>query len=277
MRSIPLMVGFVLAGLLPASKTFGVPAEDLKQSYQTIVDRNPFNLKPPTPPPTNNIVEKKTEEKPKNDIFLTGIVTVGYPRIPKRAYLMTKEQNKKEPAYYSLSEGQGRDGIEVLAIDENAKTVRIRWDKGETLLSFQTHGITNAPPPAAPGAQPGMGRPGMPAGPGSPPPLTPGGPAATHAGANPATPNNPYAASQPANTGINPDISLGISGRQIPTRPVRVRGGDGGLPAMGGVPNAPAPQVPEVDPAQQYLNLRLQEEIAKREGRVAPPTPPMLQ
>src|ERR1043166_7471721 len=133
MRPTVMLGFFAGAGLLAGGSAFAVPSPDLKQNYSTIVERNPFGLRPPPPPP-QPAQTNKVAEVPKTDIFLTGIVTVGYPRIPKRAYMMLKEQNKKDPIYYSLSEGQKRDDIEVLAIDEAAKTVKIRWDKGETLL-----------------------------------------------------------------------------------------------------------------------------------------------
>jgi hypothetical protein len=284
MRYIPVMRSWILIGLcalaaLPGGReASAITPGDLKQTYLPIIDRNPFGLKPPAPPPTNNAAAK-TPEVPKTDIWLTGIVSVGYPKIAKRAYMKTQEGGKKDPVFYSLSEGQARDGIEVLAIDEVARTVKIKWEKGETLLSFQTHGITNVPPPVA---APQPGRPGAP---GVPPPLTPGmpDPNAHHVtapgGFQPPANNAAYNGSQPGamDAGMN---------RQIPTRPVRVRGGDLSAPqVVGGAPGGAmgnpalpggAPEAAVPDPAEAYLRLRVQEEVAKRENRFAPPTPPLL-
>src|SRR5262245_25439900 len=102
-----LKTGVLLFLLCPGSKVLAIPATELKATYQPIVDRNPFGLRPPAPAPTNNPAAQQ-KEKPKTEIFLTGITSgitsVGYPRIPKQVYLMTKEQNKKEPTYYAFTE-----------------------------------------------------------------------------------------------------------------------------------------------------------------------------
>jgi hypothetical protein len=269
----------VLAALTFVKGAFAIPNTELHETYQPIIERNSFGLKPPqvvTPPVTN----KPPENKNKVEIFLTGYTSIGYPKIPKRAYLMVKEQNKKEPAYYSLSEGQGRDGIEVLpgGIDELSKTVKIKWEEGVTLLSFATHGITNATPAVVAGNMPG--RMGMPGQPGLPPPLTPGipDPNAHHPGMNaqPGYGNQPnqFGEGGSPNTFNNPAATA----RQIPTRSVRVAPPLGGIPpvdtSLGGGGINPAPQAP-IDPAQQYLQLRLQEESAKRQGIILPPTPPL--
>jgi hypothetical protein len=273
MRLLVLII--VLAALAPSKPTFAIANSDLKDSYQPIIERNSFGLKPPPPPPQLIPTNKPPDTKGKSEIFLTGFTSVGYPKIPKRAYIMIKEQNKKEPAYYSLSEGQGRDGVEVLSggIDEVAKTVKIKWEDQETLLSFATHGITNNSPPLAAVTLPGMqgGRPGV------PPPM----------GTDPNV-HHPGMNAQPGLTPSQPGEGYGggsysnpaATARQIPSRSVRVAPPAGGIPPIeggGGINSpggAPSQQAP-VDPAQQYLQLRLQEEAAKRQGIILPPTPPL--
>src|SRR5262245_2383570 len=133
MRSVYRIMVLLALGLI-AGKALAIPASELKDNYQPIIDRNPFGLKPPPPPPTN---APPPAAKPKVEIFLTGITSIGYPRLPKQAYLMTKEQSKKEPTYYALTEGIEKDGIRVLNIDDQAKKVRIQTtEEGEITLSF---------------------------------------------------------------------------------------------------------------------------------------------
>ena len=56
--------------LLGASSLQAVPAEQLKENYQSIIERNPFGLKPPpTPAP---MATNLPEVKPKVEIFLKG-------------------------------------------------------------------------------------------------------------------------------------------------------------------------------------------------------------
>ena len=112
--------------LLEGRSSHAVPLAELRDNYQPIIDRNPFGLHPPPPPPTNNPAANQ-EKKPKTELFLTGITSVGHPRIPKQAYLMMKEtekNNKSTTNFYALREGVEVDGIKVLSIDEVGRKVR---------------------------------------------------------------------------------------------------------------------------------------------------------
>ena len=261
----------VLTLLLVAGRNaLAIPASELKENYQPIIDRNPFGLKPPPPPPTNN-PSANVKEKPKLEYFLTGITSVGFPRIPKQVYLMTKEQNKSTN-YYALSEGIEKDGIKILSIDDAARKVRIHTtEEGEMILSFQTHGI-------APPASPGPGKPGIPGQPGQ---SIPGQPGAFPI-PQPGMPNQPQpinAAFQPA-TGANA-ANANASGatRQIPSRRVRsgvdnsmMNGGAGGpLPLPGGTPVQQGQT--EMDPAEQYVRMHLNRAAAEKQGIPMPPLP----
>lgn len=246
-----------------------IPATELKETYQPIVDRNPFGLKPPPPPQTNNPTAP-VKEKPKTEMFLTGITSIGYPRVPKKAYIMTKETaGKKEPTYYSLSEGVERDGIKVLSIDDAGKKVRVHTEEGEVVLSFQTHGV---PPPVAPAAAK-PGQPGVPGQPGAfpvpPPPGVTGQPQpVTHSGQPTAAFPNPA-----VNTTVTPGASSSV--RQIPSRRVRA-GLDAGSPAGGGAFPAAgggAAAQPEIDPAEQYIRMHLNKAAAEKQGMAMPPLP----
>lgn len=126
--------------------------------YKTIVERNPFGLKPPPPPAP---APQPATDQAKTDLKLTGITSFG----SVKAYFSATDSKSKTPEYFSLGVDEKKDGIEVLAIDDAAKSVRIRSAGVETLMTFATHGVAapTTPPPAAPapgvpGASPMTGR-----------------------------------------------------------------------------------------------------------------------
>jgi hypothetical protein len=273
-----LAAGLILAG----GSTEAVPAGQLKENYQSIIERNPFGLKPPPPPPTNNIAPP--EPKAKVEVFLTGITSIGYPKFPKQAFFYTREQGKKELTYYALTEGNGKDGIEVLSIDPEKRKVKVKMDNAETMLSFETHGVPVQTMPAA-------GRP-LPGVPGAPPLPVPGQPY-QQPGAMPVAQNaavnfnssgqpvygaNGQAIPQPINSTINQG-STGL--RQIPSR--RIRGGNQ-YNRNAQVPTGPggigeggpqAIQQPATDPAEEYVRAHLNQAARQREmpNIPAPPLP----
>ena len=268
MRSA-LQKAFLFASpVLLATAALAVPAGDLKEHYQPIIERNPFGLRPPVvaPPP---VTKPPEAPKPKVEIFLTGITTIGYPRVPKHVYLMTREQGNKEPSYLALPEQAEQNGIKILEVNEILQTVKIATDEGEMMLSFKDNGITNATPAAVAGA-PGA----IPTPPGTiPPPLNqagrPGRPSYNRDGRND---NNNAAVN-------NLSQNLPSSSRTIPSRQVRVRqrgevSQPGQFDAGGGQAGQDAPQAPP-DPAMQYLQMRAQEQYNKSQGIPTPPVPPI--
>ena len=52
------------------------------RSYQSIVDRNPFGLRPP---PTNNLPAAPTNQVAKSSVKLTGFTTIGERRASRRS------------------------------------------------------------------------------------------------------------------------------------------------------------------------------------------------
>lgn len=254
---VTLMLG--LATLL-AGPLHGIEAN---RSYQTIVDRNPFNLKPPPPPaapPTN-----EPPAKPPVEIMLTGYSTVTK---PKRAYLMSKEPNKKDP-YFSLAEGQAKDGVEVLEINERTKTVKIKNAGIEHELTFAKNGITNPPTMMPPGGMPGV-VPGQPN-----PAVMPGQPQAFF--------NHNNNTTQPVvNNGAPVNNNNAI--RSIPSRTLRTQPEPPPTMNMGvGVtPGITTPNVQQQAPAmsveEQYLLLKaneLQGQKAYQRGLAPGPPPPI--
>lgn len=237
--------------------------------YRTIVDRNPFGLRPPPPPPTNTTA---IAQPPKGDLKLTGVTTYG----TRKAFFMMSDP-KGKPEYYTLGIGEGKDGLEVLEIGEDAKSVRVRNSGIETLMTFASHGVS-AP---ATGPAPLPGSPGNPAGgPGVPRPTAP---------ANVTTAYNMQAI-----PGVPPATGGGTvaSVRTIPSRVPRTdvltgsTGMDPRMAARYGLTPSPTPTMPVITaPAspnpnnlsaeQQVLLLELQRTaIQKRDPRmVMPPTP----
>lgn len=213
--------------------------------YKTIVERNPFGLKPPPPPAP---APQPPAEQTKTDIKLTGITWFGSPK----AYFMATTSKDKATEYFSLGLDEKKDGIEVLAIEEGAKSVRIRNAGVETLMTFATHGVA---PPAGPTAPPPPGMPGVPV-PGMPPT---GG----------AMPN------MPVTSGI-PPMTSPLSGiRTIPARTPRTqmdqtmsaRYGVGGAP----ISNLPPLPAPENTPKPEEAVILM--EIQRMGNPTLPPTP----
>jgi hypothetical protein len=241
-------VAFAVMNDAPATR------EQVFQQYQAIVDRNPFGLKPPPPPPAPPEPQKPPE--PKVDIFLTGIVSVFG---PKRVFLKSTDPSNKDPnkkdTFYNLTEGQSKDGIEVLKIDARKREVKIRTGGDEKTLSFAANGIKppSAPPPAVgiPGAQPGM-------------------PTAMNPGFTPP----PQHFGQPGNNpnGNVPTYTSGAPIRNIPSRAVRSGEQPAGTYNYGTTPNVAqanpgptsTPGEPAISPEQQYLMIKANEQLGRK-------------
>lgn len=195
-------------------------AEVEANPYGSIVDRNPFGLKPPPPPapppaPTAQPV-------PMAKITLTGLLTTfGEPR----ALLEIVEEpgkgggTPKRPP--PIREGERHGAVEILSIDVVKSTVRLRNSGVETNITFEVAKSGPAPAVAGvPGAPPVLTYPvNVP-----PPSPLPGG----------APPSNPGSPNQPSPGGVTlmggstpspapPSVlgSFDASKRSIPGRPVR--------------------------------------------------------
>src|SRR5688500_17436595 len=127
-RSLRMLWPAALLTLGVTPSVLGIENAPLERNYRVIIDRNPFGLKPPPPPPTNVI---PVMDKPKDEILLTGITSIG----PARAYFMTKAPQGKNPEYYSLGVDEKRDGLEVINIDTQGKNVKVRNAGIETIMT----------------------------------------------------------------------------------------------------------------------------------------------
>jgi hypothetical protein len=148
----------LVVAALGVSTTVGANTADPGSNpYQSIVGKNVFRLKPPPPPPSEEPVKVPTPK-----ITLTGITTFG----KKRAMVKTPpppakpgEQPKGEQ-FFMLAEGERDGDMEMVAIDEVAGSVKVKYAGTEVALNFVDNGAkpTNVPAmpvPGQPGAQPG--------------------------------------------------------------------------------------------------------------------------
>src|SRR5688572_20883960 len=134
-------------------------AEAKPNPYGPIVDRNPFGLKPPPPPPVETNQEPAT---PPPNVKLTGISNL----FAKRALLeITEQQAPARPGQPPppggtvnrpiLAEGEAMHGVEVVAIDLEKNTVKIRNAGTESELTFEVPKPSGGgPAPGLPGAPP---------------------------------------------------------------------------------------------------------------------------
>lgn len=214
-KSLILLAGGIWLG----ADVQGALTEASSNPYQNIVGRNVFGLKDPAPPPVQTA---PTPPVTPSNIKITGISNTYK---VKKAHFMVSLPGKT-PEYCSLSEGEGKDSLEVLEIDTKAGSVKVRTAGVEKVMTFEADGLKNPtaamPPPGAPGV-PGMvpGMPGVPAlnlPPGVMPagmPNMPGGMPRMAPGASLTTPLSPQGG---ANSGI--DIN---SQFRLPSRAVRIQ------------------------------------------------------
>ena len=214
--------------------------------YQAIVDRNVFGLKPPAPPP-----DPEANKPPPPKIILTGVYKMG--DTARALMKVSVPPRPPEPAKeipLILSVGQGSEGVEVLAIDTVASTVKVNNSGTVMSLDFTNNGakLAGAPgaapklpgvgvPPApnpfappVPGGLPPTTRPVRPTGmPGAPVSPTSYNPSASSASAHPVT---TYTA-LPTGSSYNPSSGITVGGTPSGTLTV---------PGLGSAPSTPQVQ-----------------------------------
>lgn len=255
-------VGYAVAVFTLASQVAWANVDT--NPYATIVDRNPFGLKPPPPPPPPP--EQTAPPVPMAKVTMTGLLsTFGEPRVLLE---IIEEPGKgggtpKRPP--PMREGERLGPVEVLAIDVVKNTVRLRNSGVETNITFE---VAKAGPAA--------GGPGVPGAPAFTPPHL-GIPQPQASAPTVISPNNAN-----ANSGVtlfggaasNPTTTAGVPSalgstetgmRTIPSRPLRTEN-TGGLPPMtkeqadllmevnrlrGGPPSPPTSLTPYFQGAEQ--------------------------
>jgi hypothetical protein len=170
-RLIRVFAGLMLCTAASAQND----AESRANPYQSIVDRNLFALKPPPPPP-----EPESLKPPMPKFYLTGITTMlGRKRALMKAMPKAKPGVQPKEQSYFMAEGQ-RDGeLEVLKIDEVARTVKVDYAGTMVVLDFTNNAVKGSasplagfppvPPPRGgvptfgyPGSNPGFRQPAVP-------------------------------------------------------------------------------------------------------------------
>lgn len=126
------------AGALAATTGLGGP-------YDSIVDRNVFNLHPPAPPVDSKTLTPPT---PPPKLTLTGITTI----LGKKVTFLTMPASKpgQPPESLMLAEGQAQNEVEIKNIDEKAGVVKVLNHGDEQTLDFDHDGAKPSGPPPMP-------------------------------------------------------------------------------------------------------------------------------
>lgn len=228
--------------------------------YLSITERNPFGLKPPPPPASE---DPTPVAAPRANVKLTGIVTMFGP--PKALLEVIELEGGKpgQPVKSILTSGQRSGSVELLSIDVAKNQVRIRNGPVETNLSFE---IAKASTPAGPPGPGVMARPG---------PFTPSALPTAYA-SNPAGPGAPNAAGGPTIVGPNAAGASGVTvlgGTSSAATPVA-----GSKPTMTPLPNAGAPVAPSVaapNAAGSAWSVNGPRVLPTRRPRLDVPAPPV--
>lgn len=137
------MLVYLLSSLVLCARTNGAATDSSAGPYQGIVERNVFGLKAPPPP-----ADPEPVKPPPPKLILNGITTMG----GKRALLSTPPVPGKTPAearaqYYTLAEGQRDGDLEVLEVNERARTVKVSYGGTVETLDFKENGVKSASGP----------------------------------------------------------------------------------------------------------------------------------
>jgi hypothetical protein len=140
----------ILGGLVLGAAALSARADVQDNPAPPIVARNAFGLRPPGvqgsvagPPPAQAV-----------DVLLTGIVTLGNTR--KVLLEITEKGPGRKPVFPPpLTEGEARNGVEVVSIDPEKSRVVIRSGGKERILNLWC-GMSNPSPPKPPVVVPGQ-------------------------------------------------------------------------------------------------------------------------
>lgn len=133
MRESGKILNCVLATLALCMGVDAMAADSSPAQYQSITDRNLFDLKPAPPV---QIVDPLPPALPK--IILQGIATV----LPQKVAIIkvlfpAKPGEPAKEQSYLLAEGQRDGGIEVLQVDEKAGSVKVNNSGTVMTVTFE--------------------------------------------------------------------------------------------------------------------------------------------
>jgi len=131
MKRVGKMAVCLASGLVLIASSHAGDAGSPNNPYSPIAVRNVFGLNPPAPPETE---QRSSDPPPK--ITPTGIMSIFGQR--QALFRVTDTSRPGQPVkdvFYTLGEGERQDGIEIIHIDEAARTV-----------AFNNHGIVQEIP-----------------------------------------------------------------------------------------------------------------------------------
>ena len=277
----------IRAGLLvvTVATTASVWADVKSNPYESIVDRNPFGLRPPPPPPSNE--PPPPPSAPPATVELTGITSLFQ---KTRALLEITPGPGKPLLKPILSVGERVESVEIVSINVEKNEVVIKNGNIVTNLSLKVAksggapaapvpGVFAPPPGINPAFQPPQPQAFTPNNAGRGGAMTYGAGGAVGAGGNSGA--STFGASVAPVSGLGGGQgSYGFGapgvGQPASSQPAATFGATDGLR---GIPprtvRAQAQEGQPVDPAVQYINMRVQELEHKKTGRPFPPLPPI--
>ena len=218
-----------------------------------------FGLKPPAPPP-----EVAPPPAPERTILLQGITSImGHRQVLFKVQTPAERGKKAEEQSYILGEGEGKDDIEVVSIDDTTGTVKFKNHGTPQTLDMEHDSAKPTPGAApAPGSRPGL-----------PIPIP-------HVSA--ASRPNPAAGSSVITFGRNNNNNGGSRRIPIPARTPRTQPAVGGyLSASASLSPSPSPspsasQNPPLTREEQTIMMEVERERTKAqvEAGQLPPLPP---
>ena len=278
----------IRAGLLvvTVATTASVWADVKSNPYESIVDRNPFGLRPPPPPPSNE--PPPPPSAPPATVELTGITSLFQ---KTRALLEITPGPGKPLLKPILSVGERVESVEIVSINVEKNEVVIKNGNIVTNLSLKVAksggapaapvpGVFAPPPGINPAFQPPQPQAFTPNNAGRGGAMTYGAGGTVGAGGNSGASTFGASVTPVSGLGGGGQGSYGFGapgvGQPVPSQPAATFGATDGLR---GIPSrtvrAQSQEGQPVDPAVQYINMRVQELENKKAGRPFPPLPPI--
>lgn len=120
--------------------------------YTGIVERNPFGIKDPPPPPVEVPVAPII---PLAKVMLTGIISIFGPE-PRALFEISEQEQGKPPTIKKpiLKVGEREGSVEVISIDITKSMVRIKIGTVETNVVFEVAKASGPGGPSVPGLVP---------------------------------------------------------------------------------------------------------------------------
>jgi hypothetical protein len=132
------LAAFMLMGALTSSWADADPSH-----YNSIVDRNPFGLKPPPPPVDPNTLAPVAPPPPLATVELTGITSILSRKLACLEIIPGPGKQMLKPI---LAEGEKVESVEVVTIDIDKNQVVVRNGTLVTNLTFRVAKASTAPP-----------------------------------------------------------------------------------------------------------------------------------